>query len=146
MDGVPGDAAGLEITVAHDERAVDAEALRERIETVVAGEDATLRACSVVLADHELVLQLNREHLEHDYLTDVLSFPLNDPEETGVVDGEIYVDLDTAAERHEEFGVSFEDEVHRYVIHGLLHLLGYDDHTERERDEMRQLEDRYLAA
>ena len=139
------ESGAIEVAVAHPDRSLDGDVLRRRIEQVIAGEEASLRSCSVVLADHELVLRLNREHLEHDYHTDVLSFPLNDPEEEKVVDGEIYVDLDTAAERHEEFGVSFEEEVQRYVIHGLLHLLGYEDASEAERATMRQLEDRYLS-
>jgi rRNA maturation RNase YbeY len=58
----------------------------------------------------------------------------------------VYVDLDTAAERHEEFDTSFEREAYRYVIHGVLHLVGYDDATASGQDAMRQKENQYLDA
>lgn len=127
-----------------DERTLDAEALRALLARAIEAEGVDLRALTVVLAGRDLVLRLNREHLEHDYPTDVLAFPF--AEEEGVVDGEIYVDLDTAAERNEEFGVTPEQEARRYALHGLLHLVGYRDKTEAGQREMRALEDRYLAA
>ena len=58
----------------------------------------------------------------------------------------MYVDLDTAAERHEEFDTTFEREAYRYVVHGVLHLLGYDDATEDGQQTMRALEDEYVEA
>ena len=98
---------------------------------------------SVVLADHATVLALNQTYLAHDYLTDVLSFDLRE-DETETVEGEIYIDLDTAVERHSEFGTSFIKEVYRYAVHGLLHLIGYDDATPEMKAQMRALENRYL--
>ena len=94
--------------------------------------------------DEETLRRLVRCVLAAEYLTDVLSFPLADADDE-TVDGEIYVDLDTAAEQHKAYAVSFEEEARRYVVHGLLHLLGYDDTTDAERAAMRRLEDRYLA-
>lgn len=186
------DAIALEL--AHEHREVDLERLRDRVRRVLAGENARLVALSVVLAGHETVRRLNRDYLDHDYDTDVLSFSLREtlpaaedaaedrgeeepvqdattdapgertgppafpsPEENAagegapadgegpVVEGEVYVDLDTAAERHQEFDASFEEEVHRYVVHGVLHLCGYDDATESGAAEMRRRENRYLA-
>lgn len=98
-----------------------------------------------MLSDHATVHELNRDFLSHDYETDVLSFPLSDNPDTSVVDGEVYVDLDTAHERCSEFGVTFKAETYRYVVHGLLHLLGYEDDTPALKNEMRQKEDFYLA-
>ena len=144
MDAFPPGDPALEIEQIHPERRLDEDALRQLVEAVIAGEGATLAYLGLILADHETVLALNQEYLEHDYLTDVLSFPLS--ETPGTVDGEVYVDLDTAAERHAEFGTSFEDEARRYVVHGLLHLLGHDDATDARRAAMRRLEDRYLAS
>jgi rRNA maturation RNase YbeY len=111
---------------------------------VLQAEGRACLALGIILTDHDTVLHLNRTYLEHDYLTDVLSFNLGAAE--GPVEGEVYIDLDTAAERHLEFGASFEEEVHRYTVHGLLHLLGYDDDTADARAAMKSLEDRYLAA
>lgn len=108
---------------------------------------------SVVLTNHDTVRRLNRSYLDHDYNTDVLSFSLRDgPAPTGLttddnaVEGEVYVDLDTAAERHEDFDTSFDREAYRYVIHGMLHLVGYDDATESAQETMRKKEDQYLDA
>lgn len=143
------DAAGppppaLHIEQAHPTRPVDAEALERLVRYVIDQEGGTLRALTIVLADHATVLDLNRTYLEHDYHTDVLAFPLG--EEEGIVDGEVYVDLDTAAERHAEFEATFEEEVQRYVVHGVLHLLDYDDATPEGKAVMHDREDRYLAA
>ena len=137
----------LVIEQAHATRRLDAAALEQLVRRVVQAEGGMLRHLNVVLAGRALVRRLNRAHLGHDYATDVLSFSLAEapPEEAPpVVDGEVYVDLDTAAERHAEFGASFEEEAHRYVVHGLLHLLGYDDATPAGRARMRRLEDHYL--
>ena len=120
--------------------------MREAVERVAAGEALAVVELSIVLADHAAVRALNRDWLGHDYDTDVLSFPLDD-EAAGrrEIDGEVYVDLDTAAERAPEFDMPFELEALRYVVHGVLHLAGHDDATEAGRAAMRALEDRYLG-
>jgi len=143
----------LSVEQAHPSRRLDDAQLRRTIRHVLTAEGATLVHLSVVLAGHEMVRRLNREYLDHDYNTDVLSFSLRDgstPESSEAdddgIEGEVYVDLDTAAERHEEFDTSFEREAHRYLIHGVLHLVGYDDATESGQATMRQKEDQYLDA
>ena len=147
---LPSAPPALDITLATSAHAVDAAALRRLVRRVAAGERAVVHDLTVVLAGHALVRDLNRRFLGHDYDTDVVSFPLGDPprspHDARALDGEVYVDLDTAAERHEEFGVSFADEVRRYVVHGVLHLAGYDDATPPERRALRALEDHYLRA
>lgn len=132
------------IETAHPGIEVDAEALRSLLHRVAADEGYRVESLTVVLADHDRVLKLNRRYLKHDYVTDVLSFNLADDPST-TVDGEIYVDLDTARERHAEFGATLENEVFRYAVHGLLHLMGHADASPEERKRMRALEDRYLA-
>lgn len=139
----------LSIEQDHPSRTLDASTLEQVIRHVLAAEEATLVHLSVVLTDHATVRRLNQSYLDHDYNTDVLSFSLRDEPaltDAPVVEGEVYVDLDTAAERHDEFDTSFEREAYRYVVHGLLHLLGYDDATESGRETMRQKEDQYLDA
>lgn len=143
----------LSIEHDHPSRHLDDDRLREGIRHVLTTEGAWLVHLSVVLTDHETVRRLNRSYLDHDYNTDVLSFSLRTPStadsstsDEPAVDGEVYVDLDTAAERREEFDTSFEREAYRYVIHGLLHLLGYDDATESGQETMREKEDQYLEA
>ena len=142
MEDRRADDPALVFEKVHPDCFVNTEALRALLTTAIEAEEAELRGLTVILAGRDLVLQLNRQYLDHDYPTDVLAFPFTD--EANVVDGEIYVDLDTAAERCEEFGTTPEAEARRYVLHGLLHLLGYRDKTESDRREMRTLEDRYL--
>lgn len=132
------------ITIEHDDAAVvDSERLSQLVTDIVAREEKLLGSVNVVCGDHELIRRLNREYLEHDYNTDVLSFSL--AEASDAVEGEVYVDIDTAHERHGEFGEPVEREVARYVVHGVLHLCGYDDATEEQASHMHELEDRYLS-
>ena len=146
-DDAGGGAAGLEVHPAHPALSLSQDAVRAVVEAVCEGEGVRVANVGVVLGDHRLVHDLNREWLGHDYETDVVSFVLDeDALGRGEIDGEVYVDLDTAAERAPEFGATTEHEALRYVVHGVLHLAGHDDATDAERDAMRALEDRYLAA
>jgi len=143
----------LSIEQDHPSRRLDDTVLRRVVRHVLDAEGAALLHLSVVLSDHDTVRRLNRSYLDHDYNTDVLSFSLREgagparPDTEGpVVEGEVYVDLDTAAERHADFDTSFDREACRYVIHGVLHLIGYDDATAAAQERMREKEDRYLGA
>jgi rRNA maturation RNase YbeY len=138
----------LSIKVDHSSLRLDRSDVERAIHHVLEAEEASLTHLSVVLSDHDTVRTLNQEYLDHDYNTDVLSFSLQSPgsADAGGVEGEIYVDLDTAAERHEEFDTTFEQEALRYVIHGLLHLVGYSDASEEGQSTMRSKEDTYLDA
>ena len=123
------------------------EGIEDQIRAAVAQEGFTIEDLSIVLSDHETVVRLNERHLNRNYVTDVLAFDLNDSGASGirVVEGEVYVDLDTAVERAPEFGTSYDEEVRRYVIHGLLHLMGYRDDQPDGKEEMRRLENLYLG-
>lgn len=137
----------IEIHPVHASLALEEAAVRRVAEAVCDGEGVRIASLGVILGDHRLVHDLNREWLGHDYETDVVSFVLDeDALGRGEVDGEVYVDLDTAVERAPEFGATWEQEALRYVAHGVLHLAGHDDATPPEREAMRALEDRYLAA
>ncbi|NBB87428.1 MAG: rRNA maturation RNase YbeY [Bacteroidetes bacterium] len=127
----------------HPARTLEAARVRTLVARMAAAEEMRIDEVSIVLADHATVLDLNRRFLAHDYITDVLSFPLGEDDATGLA-GEVYVDLDTAAERHNEFNASFTEEALRYVIHGVLHLMGYADTTEEGQQKMRAKEDHYL--
>jgi probable rRNA maturation factor len=145
LDGGPPE-AGLEVTVDHDRLGLDEARVRAVVEAVCRGEGVRVESLSVVLGGHALVHEINRDWLGHDYETDVVSFVLDeDARARGGIDGEVYVDLDTAEERAPEFGATMEAEALRYVAHGVLHLAGHDDATDEQRASMRALEDRYLA-
>ena len=136
----------ISITNIHQQHRVDDSVILGLVQLVCQTEEATIEDLSIVLSDHPTVLALNRTYLDHEYETDVLSFPLNDAQDSSVVDGEIYVDLDTAFERCSEFGVTFEAETYRYIVHGLLHLLGYSDETPALKARMKTREDMYLTS
>lgn len=138
----PDDSAEpLTVHADHAERSLSEDLVRRVAEAVAEMESVTYREVGIVLADHDAVRAVNREWLDHDWETDVVSFCLDEAAARGeVIEGEVYVDLDTAAERAPEFGVSFEQEALRYVAHGLLHLTGYDDAAPEQRKRMRTLE------
>jgi len=112
------------------------------VEAVFKGEGISWSSIGIVLADHATILELNKTWLQHDYHTDVLSFLLEDDDDA--LEGEVYVDVETAQERHTEFSTSVQSEIERYIVHGLLHLAGYDDASDEERTAMQGLEDEYL--
>ncbi len=96
---------------------------------------------SVVVTDDRLIRRINRRYLGHDRPTDVISFPLN---EGGRVEGEIYVNIDKAARQARTFHEALECEIARLIIHGALHLLGYDDRKATPARAMKRREDRYV--
>jgi rRNA maturation RNase YbeY len=94
---------------------------------------------SVVLVDSKYCRKINKLYLNHDDVTDVISFPL----ETGrMLEGEVYVNLDRARAQANDHGVSFSNEAARLIIHGTLHLVGYDDTSARKAKVMKSEEDR----
>ncbi len=111
------------------------------VRTVLRGENKNLSALSVVFVGHRIMRRINRVFLGHDYSTDVISFPLMDG---WGVDAELYINLDRARTQAREYRVPFSHEVRRLLIHGTLHLLGYDDTTPAKRIRMRKQEDLYL--
>jgi rRNA maturation RNase YbeY len=90
---------------------------------------------SVVFIDSRRCRALNRRYLAHDWVTDVISFPLA-PEP--VLEGEVYVNLDRARSQADQLGLPYGNEVLRLVVHGVLHLLGYDDRTPVRRRRMQR--------
>lgn len=121
--------------------------IEEVIRAAASGEGYSIQDLSVVLTDHETVRRLNESHLDRSYVTDVLAFDLSDAltARSQMLDGEIYVDLDTAVERAPEFETTYDQEVRRYIVHGLLHLMGYRDDGPDGKHEMRRLENLYLG-
>ncbi|HAL55155.1 MAG TPA: rRNA maturation RNase YbeY [Bacteroidetes bacterium] len=112
------------------------------IYSVLETESASLAALSVVFVGDGYIREINKRFLRHDDVTDVIAFSL----EGGLgVDGEVYVNLDRAKKQAKEYGVSFREETRRLLVHGTLHLLGYDDATGRARARMREREDYHLA-
>ena len=90
----------------------------------------------------EKLLDINRERLGHDFYTDIVTFPLTDCET--VLSSEFCISIDRIAENAVTFKRSYESELHRVIIHGVLHLIGFDDHTDEDKKVMREKEEEAL--
>lgn len=95
-----------------------------------------------IFVDDETMLDINRRFIGHDYYTDHIGF---DYSQGNALSGDIYISLDTVRTNSELFGVTFDQELRRIIIHGLLHLCGLRDKTDEERDHMQQAEDKALT-
>lgn len=98
---------------------------------------------TIILVSGKDIRRINKAHLGHDFITDVITFDLS--EDKARVDGEIYICLTEAARNARVYKEPLKREILRYVAHGILHLRGHDDGSERQRDAMRRQEDRLLA-
>ena len=105
---------------------------------VIRNENKTPGDLNLILTTDEQLLKINREFLKHDYLTDVIAF---DYSERSVVSGEIYISIDTVKRNSHKYKVSFSEEIIRVMIHGVLHLCGYDDRSEAGSEIMKKRED-----
>jgi len=94
-----------------------------------------------IFVSDDTLLELNKTHLNHDYLTDILSFQLEDDP----AEGDIFISIDRVKENAESYTVTFDNELCRVIAHGMLHFLGYKDKTEEEQKVMRKKEDLYLG-
>lgn len=111
---------------------------RQWITQVARNYGAVVKRLSYSFVNDDEILTINRTYLKHDYTTDIISFGYS---EGDVIEGEIFISLDTVRENAGSLGVSGAEELDRVMIHGLLHFLGYNDHTVAERGEMRREED-----
>ena len=102
----------------------------------------TVGDINYIFVDDETILDINRRFIGHDYYTDHIGF---DYSSDGALSGDIYISLDTVRTNAELYGATFDQELRRIIIHGLLHLCGLRDKTEEERARMQQAEDRALA-
>ncbi len=101
---------------------------------------------SIAVVDDQAMRELNRQYLDHDYETDVLSFVLDLDPDQGLLNGQLIVSADTAAREAAELGVPLQSELMLYVTHGTLHLVGFDDQDPASVLEMRSMEQEFLAA
>lgn len=132
----------VEVSFQHVDARSMGRRLAEAVRAVLRGEGVSTAEISVAVVDDPTIHQLNRRYLEHDYPTDVLSFVLGNDD--GHLEGEIVVSADTAAANAADYHSTAEAELLLYVIHGTLHLTGYDDHAPADRQKMRNREQHYL--
>jgi probable rRNA maturation factor len=122
----------------------DQQILRDWLLRVAAAHKAGIASLSYILVSDEFLLSMNQEYLQHDTLTDIITFPDESSTREAVV-GEIYISVERVRENAVEFGVEFTTELRRVMAHGLLHLLGFKDKSAKEIKEMRAAEDAALV-
>lgn len=116
--------------------------LKSFLKELFAAEEQGLSGLQYVFCSDEYLLEINQSFLQHDTYTDIVTFEMSDDPE--ITEGEIYVSVDRVRDNAEKFGVSPEQELHRVIFHGALHLCGFKDKTKKEAALMRQKEEEYL--
>ncbi len=121
---------------------IDPSAIRSWVRTVAASYDRRVGEIAYVFVDDEEILRVNRQYLQHDYYTDIITFDDSTPH---VIAGDLIISLDTVRSNAEALGVPYARELHRVIIHGILHLCGINDKGPGERELMEAAEDRALS-
>ena len=121
----------------------DKKKIREWIIKSAENEDYMIGSLNFIFTNDNVLLQLNKEYLRHFTLTDIITFDLSEKERE--LSGDIFISIDRAKENSREFNDSLSDEVHRLIIHGVLHLMGYKDKSPEEKQVMRAKEEFYLS-
>ncbi|MBS1948867.1 MAG: rRNA maturation RNase YbeY [Bacteroidetes bacterium] len=112
------------------------------IEKIFHQEKKKLIHISYIFCSDDYLLQINRRYLQHDFYTDIITFDLS---ETKGVIGEVYISVERVKENSKKFKTSVKLELGRVIVHGALHLSGYNDKTTAQKKEMKQKEDFYLS-
>ena len=109
---------------------------------VAESEIRRLGQISIIFCSDNYILDINQRFLQHDYFTDIITF---DYCEGDRLSGDLFISVDSVRENAIEYGSSFNDELNRVMVHGILHLIGYDDHTDEDIRQMRSKENYYLS-
>jgi probable rRNA maturation factor len=134
---------GLSFTNKLDGKRFDNEfQVRKLIFKLINNENKKLGEISVVLTDNRDILEINRSFLSHHYYTDVITF---DTSKRNVISGDIFISIDQVKLNAIKYKTEYNKEIVRVIIHGVLHLVGYNDADESEKFKMRSLEDSYLC-
>lgn len=108
------------------------------ISDVIHSENKNIGEISYIFCDDEYLLEINKQYLNHDYYTDIISF---DYTVSDVISGDIFVSIDRVKENALDFGASFDNELKRVIIHGVLHFCGFKDKSNEEEEIMRRKEE-----
>ncbi len=116
--------------------------LKSWINNVISSEKKKTGQINYTFLTDEELLEINKSFLQHNFYTDIITFPTSNSEE--IISGDIFISIDRVKENAESNNVTFDNELKRVIVHGVLHLLGYDDHTDNEKIIMRRKEDYYI--
>ena len=112
------------------------------LKLVAQSEVRRLGDISIIFCSDNFILDINIKYLNHDYFTDIITF---DYCEDDIISGDLFISVDSVRENAAFYGTEFEDELNRVIVHGVLHLIGYDDHSEEDIAQMRAKENYYLS-
>jgi len=116
--------------------------IKDFILSVFVEEGKVLNSLNIVLCDDEYLLSINKEFLQHDYYTDIITFDLST--DTSSIEGELYISIERVIDNAEKIVTNKVIELHRVIFHGCLHLCGYGDKSSKEESTMRSKEDYYI--
>lgn len=111
--------------------------LTQWIESIIKEHGRIPSKINIIFCSDEYMLNLNREHLNHDYFTDIITFSYNDK---NIISGDIFISIERVNENSGIYKVSVNEELKRVIIHGILHLIGFEDSTKEEKNQMRNME------
>lgn len=117
--------------------------IRVWINKIVINKGAKIKEINFIFCSDEYLKRVNISYLDHHYYTDIITF--DNAEEEGKLEGDIFISIDRVKENSVEYARSFDEELHRVMAHGVLHLLGYGDKSEEEATEMRRQEELSLS-
>lgn len=118
--------------------------LRQWLQTIANKHKKEIEFVNIILCSDSHLLEINRQFLQHDYFTDVITFPYHEPHKP--IQGDIYISIDRVKAHAAELSIKTAEELHRVMAHGLLHLLGFKDDNAKQKNEMTRWEDHHLAA
>ena len=113
------------------------------IKSVISDHSLLLKEINYIFCSDDYLLDINQTHLKHDFYTDIITF--DHSESKNEIQADIFISVDRVKENASERKLSFDEELNRVMIHGILHLLGYNDHTDEEKSSMRRKEDACLS-
>ena len=122
--------------------AINQEQVTAWIKEVAAEYNQTVGDINYIFCSDEVILKVNQEFLQHDYYTDIITFDYSTPES---ISGDIYISIETVETNAEKYNTPFANELHRVIIHGILHLCGVDDKSTEEEEKMRAAEESALG-
>lgn len=117
------------------------DSITETLPVLISKESRELGDITLIFCTDEELLAINKEHLDHDYYTDIITFNYNND---SIISGDLFISVDRIKDNATQLGVSMEEELHRVCYHGVLHLVGYNDKTDQEIEVMRAKENFYL--
>jgi probable rRNA maturation factor len=117
--------------------------LKKWIRSAIKAEGYTLQELNYIFCSDQYLLQINQQYLDHDTYTDIITFDNSDKHK--VITGDIFISIERIRENAVKFNTGEDDELHRVIIHGALHLVGYQDKQAESKKRMTQMEDHYLS-